>query len=706
MLDDRNPRIEKLRSHVLGLGEIGMRSAEGSLLWARGWLENRSAESNLLRRGLSKSHLLVHSTPVIDEGELLVGKPCYRILTPEEQAELDGFVRSAEPAMASLDGQASHMTVDYEKLLRIGIVGIQKEIDGCLERLDPQDPADLPKEQFYRACLATLSAVVTYAGRYAAEAEAQADRCADALRQVELCRIAETCRRVPEHPVETFEQALQSVHFVTFCLEGLYQYGRPDRYLWRFYQEDLKAGRIDADRAQELIDCLCILMNEFTQKGLAVGLMVGGSDAEGRSVANPLSRMFLESIDHTRLSYPGIGLCFTPDAPEDLLELGCRLLGKGYSHPALFNDAVIRKGLLQLDLPPEEACSYIHSTCVEITPIASSAVWVASPYINLLQLLLDILSDPSPAVEADFEGLLLAWRSHLHETIVREARVQNLMQMERQNHGGDPLVSCFVNDCLARGLDVDQGGARYNWIMPSFVGLANLADSLAAVRQLVFEERRFRLEELHGILSANFTGHEALRQEILNRLPKYGNDFDPVDDLVCRITEWIVEETEKMKTFRGGRLIPSLFCWVMHERLGSHTGASPDGRLDGFPLGDGSGPAQGRERNGPTASILSSTKWEQDRFIGGIAVNLKFTKSMFHEESLPKIMTLVRTFMSRGGFELQLNVVDRETLLKARAHPDQHRDLVVRIGGYSDYFVHLSPAMQDELILRSEHGTS
>ncbi len=298
---------------------------------------------------------------------------------------------------------------------------------------------------------------------------------------------------------------------------------------------------------------------------------------------------------------------------------------------------------------------------------------------------------------------MAAYRSRLADKVRREAIDQNRQQMDRLRLGGDPLVSCFVNDCLPRGLDVDQGGARYNWIMPSFVGLANLADALTAIRTLVYEERSVSLEALARALRDNYAGDEALRQRILNRAPKYGNDDPAADACALEIAEWIKGEVRRHRTYRGDRFIPSLFCWIMHEREGSITAASPDGRLCGFPLGDGSGPAQGREKKGPTASILSSTKWEHAPFIGGIAVNMKFSQRMFGPQSLPKMLDLIRTFMDRGGFEFQVNVVDRDTLLKARQNPESYRDLVVRIGGYSDYFVNLTPAMQEEVILRTEH---
>jgi formate C-acetyltransferase len=713
------PRIIHLREHALyDSHPIWWFGEYGDLLRCRGWLEHHDAPSHIARRARAKAYALRHARPAIDPGELLVGKPDPAPLTAEERQELDQHRATTMRAMPRLQGQASHMAIDYEKLLRLGASGVQDQIRGLRRGLNLELPGDIDRDQFYLACLDALDGLLAFADHYAEEAERQADDCPDAARRDELREIARVCRKVPRYPAGTFHEALQSMHFVTFCLEGLYQLGRPDRTLIEFYRRDVARGALTPQAAQELIDCLCILFNEYIPKGLAVGLMVGGADALGRDVTNELTRMFIESIGHTRMIYPGVGLCVTEDTPPDLLERAAELLGEGLSHPALFNDRVITQGLIGYGLPPADACQYIHSTCVEITPVASSAVWVASPYINLVQLLLDLFGIPplsaSPETLPDdgrpleeryptYDALVAAYRARLAAKVRREAIDQNRQQMDRLRLGGDPLVSCFVNDCLARGLDVDQGGARYNWIMPSFVGLANLADALMAVRALVYEERSLSLGALADALRGNYAGDEPLRQRILNRAPKYGNDDPAADACALEIAEWIKAEVRQHRTYRGDRFIPSLFCWIMHEREGSVTAASPDGRLCGFPLGDGSGPAQGREKKGPTASILSSTKWEHAPFIGGIAVNMKFSRRMFGPESLPKMVDLIRTFMDRGGFEFQVNVVDRDTLLAARRNPESYRDLVVRIGGYSDYFVNLTPAMQEEVILRTEH---
>jgi formate C-acetyltransferase len=262
----------------------------------------------------------------------------------------------------------------------------------------------------------------------------------------------------------------------------------------------------------------------------------------------------------------------------------------------------------------------------------------------------------------------------------------------------------LIDDCIDNQTDFNAGGARYNWIMPSFVGIANLVDSLYALRELVFESGEYTVKQLKSILDSNFDGNEALRARINGTIPKYGNDIDDVDKLFAIITEHIISECAKYTSIHSNAaVIPSAFCWVKHEEMGRATGATPDGRTCGFPLGDGSGPCQGREKNGPTASILSSTKWEHYKMIGGIAVNMKFSKMSMGTHSADVLKSIIKTYIKRGGFELQINVTDKETLEKALVNPEEYDDLIVRIGGYSDYFTKLSPEMQKEVILRTEH---
>ena len=647
-------------------------------------------------------HMFATLTPNITDGELIVGE-CVSGLNDHERREWDDVYHkiSYEECMRAGRGQDSHMAIDYPLLLSLGIKGIIKRIDRLLAVCEAE------KAEFYNACKLCLLAVTEHSRRYSELALSLADK-AEGERKAELIKIAEICAKVPAEPAESFYEAVQSVHFVSYCLSlnpfrmghQQFQLGRPDRYLLPYYERDINSGAITPEYAQLLLDCLGIQINMRVPSGLSSGYMVGGRDGDGNIVANALTEMLMRVVDDIRLVYPAVGLCYTCGMDEKYLDIACEILSHGCSHPAIFNDDIIARGMMHYGVPIEAAREYIHSTCVEITPIAASNVWVASPYTNMAQLLLDTMTEEHGSFEEHFSSLL----ERLDQHIRRNFEAENNTRRHRAENSMNPLLSCFVRDCLGRGLDIERGGAEYNWIMPSFVGMANLVDSLYALKTVVYDKREMTLAEMCAALDANFIGYEEVRGRLLNSVPKYGNDMDEIDGLFGRITQHIVTECEKYKGMHtNGNLIPSVFCWVMHERFGRDTGATPDGRCAGFPLGDGSGPCQGREHNGPTASILSSTKWAHYPLLGGVAVNMKFSKSTFTAQSLTVMKGLILAYLERGGFELQINVTDADTLKRAAERPEEYRDLVVRIGGYSDYFTRLSKEMQSEVILRTEH---
>lgn len=636
-------------------------------------------------------------TPVIADEELIVGRALSRLSPDDELLWKNTYepISDAAEEQAGI-GQDSHMAIDYAMLLQLGVNGVLKKI-----KSKPQTP-------FYVSCSKCLEGVLLLSQRYAAAAAQQAEQCSDVRRKQELYRISEICSKVPAEPASTFYEAVQCAHFVTYCLSNApirayyqqYQLGHIDRYLLPYYEKDLSEGILTKEEAQTILDCLGIQINRRVPRGLSSGYMVGGRDEQGNTVYNDLTIMGLQVIGDIRLVYPAVGLCWHKDMPDTCLEKACELLAQGCSHPAIFNDDIITEGLMSYGVPEAEAHNYIHSTCVEITPVGASNVWVASPYTNLPQILLDLMD-----CEYDtFDQLFQSVCSRLGEIIEENYHIFNAKRQYRSEHCYNPLLSCFVNDCLENGVDIEQGGARYNWIMPSFVGMGNLADSLFAVKTVVFDHKECTMKQLKQMLEENFEGNEPFRLRLLNKIAKYGNDDDSVDGLVKDLTARLVSECRKhTPMFRNARLVPSVFCWVKHEMFGSETGATPDGRKAGFPLGDGSGPCQGREHHGPTSSILSSTKWSHKELIGGVAVNMKFSKKHMQPSSRDKIIALIKAYMARGGFQMQINVTDAETLRRAKVMPEQYSDLVVRIGGYSDYFVHLSANMQDEVILRTEH---
>ena len=659
--------------------------------------------SDYLRYGEAFYYAFSELTPNISNGELIVGKIENKLTDFEKGEWEEKYSQIArQRCLKTGIGQDSHMAIDYDLLLSLGLRGI-------IERIEKYQK-NCTKEQFefYSAARTCLLAIIKHSENYAVLAKTLAEKEQDKVRKEELLQIASNCKKVPAEPAESFFEAVQSVHFVTYCLSlnplrlgpQQFQLGHPDRYLFPFYQKDIERGLLTKETAQLLLNCLGIQINVRVPNGLSSGYMVGGRDKDGNVVANELTEMLMQVIDDINLVYPAVGLCYTEEMPESYLKKACEILSHGKSHPAIFNDDVISKGLQSYGVPENESHDYIHSTCVEITPVGSSNVWVASPYTNMAQLLLDTMTQEYDSFESHLEHLFKLLDSSIEYNFLW----QNGDRKHRKENSMNPLLSCFVNDCLLRGEDIEKGGARYNWTMPSFVGMANLIDSLFVLKKIVYEEKRYTVCGLKEILDNNFKGNEDLRAHLLYDIPKYGNDIDEIDEYFQIIVEHIVAECKKHEgIYCSGDIIPSVFCWIMHERFGSETGATPDGRVAGFPLGDGSGPCQGREMNGPTASILSSTKWDHHKLIGGVAVNMKFSKSSLGKNSLSVMQSLIKAFMMRGGFEIQINVTDKEILERAIKYPDEYRDLVVRIGGYSDYFVKLSPQMQQEVILRTEH---
>ena len=490
---------------------------------------------------------------------------------------------------------------------------------------------------------------------------------------------------------------------------GLTCPGRMDRTLNDFYLADLAAGRIKREEALECICSLFIQMNMILHPGSAVAIMVGGRDADGNDTTNELTYLCLIARKLTKLVYPTVGLAWHSDSPPKLLNFACRIISTGIGDPAFFNDELISDGLQDHGVAQADSINYMNSTCVEIKPVGTSHIWVTAPYYNCPQALLDVLdevADGSIKPPETYDGLADLVRGNLRQKIGTEAQHLNNVWNRRAETGCFPLASCFIKDCLANGVDFDRGGARYNWVENSFVGLANLADSLYAVKHLVYDSREMSLADLRNIVNTDFTENEDLRLRILSKLPKYGNNNDEIDDFAVEWADFLTELTESF-TVGVHRYVPGYFCWVVHERMGSETGATPDGRTAGFPLADGAGAAQGREKNGPTASILSTTKWSHRKALGGLVHNLKFSRSTLRSDSdLLALRSLIETYMKNGGFEIQVNVVNSDELRDAQKHPDRYQDLVVRVAGYSDYFVHLNPNMQEEVIARTEHSLS
>ena len=666
-------------------------------LHVKGW-SLASGKNSLYRRACAYAYVYENMKPVICDQELIVGQPDYAPLIDEEAREWENLSKYAH-MMPSDGGRRDHKSLDFAKLLRLGVDGLLNEIDSYRSGLDALDGRNQDRINFYNCAERELKGLLVLAERYADYALLLAET-AEELRKKELLEIAAILRKVPRHPADTFREALQSIHFYSFVLGGLYQCGHPDRYLLPYYENDIRNGILTSLHAQELIDCFCLMYSTYVNSSSSVGFMVGGVDEHGKLVENELTAMFLGSIPHTRSADPSIGFCVTEQTSPQLLGYAAALLAEGYSHPAIYNDTLITKALQKYGVNKADSHNYIHSCCVEITVDKKSDVWVVSPYHNLLQYFLDVLEENPDA--ASTTDLLEALRSRVRQRIIEHNDWQNLCQLERSHNGGEPaLVSCLVEDCLKRGSGIHAGGAVYNWTQPNFLGTANVVESLLTVERLVFREKKLSIRDLLKILQENFAGNEALRREIITKGSHFGVCDEEADRLFQEVTRMIAGGCKEIRNYRGDILIPAMFSYNEHIRYGSRTGASPDGRLQREPLADGSGPVQGRDILGPTAMLCSVTAWDHAPFLGGIAMNLKLQKGDRPEKTAKALEALIRGYLQRGGMELQVTAVNADELEDAMVHPENHRNLLVRVGGYSDYFVTLPPQLQKEILSRN-----
>ena len=567
-------------------------------------------------------------------------------------------------------GQTGHAEPFYDDLFRIGLDGLREKT------------SHLPS---FRRAAEGISVMIEHAAQQAVTPE-----------------VADACRHIAHQPPATFREAIQLVWFLMVAIQigdraALVGPGRLDRRLIGFYEADLAAGRITRDEALRMIETIYLFINTSCPRGLAYAVMCGGNGCW-----NELTYLSLEALRNTRLVYPSVGLCWEHDTPEALKKLAVDLIAEGISNVGIFNDKLIRNSMIRYGVPPEDAHEYINSTCVEITPCGASNVYVASPYFSLCAILLKTLQSSQAESYTEFRAEYLR---NLGEEIERAVAEQNSFRRERAARSRRPIQSLFTRDCIARGLDIEEGGARYNWVECSFVGLANLADSLTVIRREVFEQKNLTLAGLAAELERDFAGNEPLRQRLLNGSPKYGNGNQEVDGEIPPIVEAIAAMCAKYRMEPDdSHFIPGTFCWEMHQRLGAECGATPDGRRAGFPFADGAGPAQGREQEGPTAAVNSVCSWSHLPMLGGSAFNQRYTAAAVGSPAArEKLKQLIDIFIQFGGFETQVNVLDAETLEAAQLRPEEYRDLVVRIGGYTDYFTGLPPEMQAEIIMRTRY---
>jgi formate C-acetyltransferase len=412
--------------------------------------------------------------------------------------------------------------------------------------------------------------------------------------------------------------------------------------------------------------------------------------------------MFLTALDHIHMPDPNGALAVSSETSDEILRYAADILSHGVTHPAFFNDEVIVDSLQKYGCSREDAVNYIHTTCAEISVVGKTRSHTTPMQIDLpviLERCVERMGDGG-----DFEALKSLYVQAIEEQISKDSLRYVMRMLEASRNGNEPMrTSCLVSNCIQRGRSIYEGGERYSFLQPNLVGFATAVDSLVAIRELVYAEKSLAMTEFLRIVRSDFAYEEALRQRIVHKLPHYGNDYPTSDKMAKWLADSIAGIFQKSRLLAGKMMMPGTFSYVDHANLGAQCGATFDGRRKGFSYSDGCSPAQGRDVSGPTAMILSLTSWDQSAFLGGMVVNIKFTHEHLRGEQRDNFIAILRAFIERGGIEMQVNVVDRKTLQDAYEHPENYGNLVVRIGGYSDYFVRLSDALKLEIIKRTEY---
>ncbi|MHB8970146.1 MAG: trans-4-hydroxy-L-proline dehydratase [Pirellulaceae bacterium] len=639
-----------------------------------------------------------------------------------------------------MEQRAPGHTVLDDKIYGKGLLVFKAEIETAIAALDfLTDPLAYDKREALKSFDIACDAVILLAERHAALASAMAANESNPSRRAELEKIASGCRQVPAQAPRDFQEALQYYWFCHLAviteLNGWDSLspGHLDQHLLPFYERGLADGSLSPAAARELLECFFIKFNNHPappKVGVTAAesgtytdfanINLGGLLRDGTDGVNPLSHLLLDIVDEMHLLQPSSNIQLSRKSPDAFLKHTLRVVRKGYGFPSVFNaDAVVQEQLRQ-GKSLEDARAGGCSGCVEVGAFGKEA-YILTGYFNMpkcLELALHNGVDPltgqqlgprtgDPGTFQSFEEVFAAWRAQFHRFLEIKLRGNRLIERMYATQMPAPFLSVLIDDCIARGCDYNAGGARYNNTYVQFVGLGTISDSLSAIRQACFAEdtghTTLLLSDLVRALDADFNGHDPLRQRLLHKTPRYGNDDDAADDLMVRVFNTCFEELDGRPDTKGGRYRIEMLPTTCHVYFGSVTGALPDGRPARRPVSEGISPVQGADRLGPTAVLRSAAKMDHLK-AGGTLLNMKFTPSLVaDEEGLDRWARLVRTYFRMDGHHIQFNVVRAETLRVAQTRPEEHRDLIVRVAGYSDYFCDLSTDLQEEIIGRTEH---
>ena len=675
-----------------------------------------------------------------------------------------------------------HVTVKYEEVLAVGYEGIIKKAEQELSECNVGDGDYAERSHFLQAVILSCQAVIEYARRYSTLAQEMAERCTDAARKEELLRIAENCSRVPAKGAQNFYEACQSFWFVQQLIQlessgHSISPGRFDQYMYPHYKKDMENGNISREFAQELMDCIWVKLNDlnkcrdavsaegFAGYSLFQNLIAGGQNKEGEDVTNDLSFMCIQASMHVRLPQPSLSVRVWNGSPHEFLIKAAELTRTGIGLPAYYNDEVIIPSLQNRGLSLEDAREYNIIGCVEPQKAGKTEGWHDAAFFNMcrpLELVFangedkgEMVGVPTGEVTemSSFEEFYNAYKKQMEYCISLLVNADNAIDVAHAKRCPLPFLSCMVDDCLKRGKSVQEGGAVYNFTGPQGFGIANMADSLFAVRKLVYEEKNVTMEEMKEALAWNFgkgldqqsvsdtaeavlrkmkdagqkidentvssilkavmnaqPGEEKMKRyeeihNMIEEVPKFGNDIPEVDYFARDVAYTYTKPLQNYKNPRGGQFQAGLYPVSANVPLGGQTGATPDGRYAHTPVADGVSPSAGKDVNGPTAAATSVSRLDHFIVSNGTLFNQKFHPSALSgREGLEKFVALIRSYFDQKGMHMQFNVVDRDTLIDAQKYPEKYKHLVVRVAGYSALFTTLSRSLQDDIIRRTEQG--
>ncbi|MDH5374274.1 MAG: glycyl radical protein [Candidatus Bathyarchaeota archaeon] len=636
------------------------------------------------------------------------------------------FMEQRAPGHAVLDDTIYHK----------GLLGFKEEIKNKLNNLDYfGDPDAYSKEQELKAMQIAADALIIFAERHAEKARELGEVEKNPRRKKELRKITDVCSHVPAHPPRDFWEALQMYWFIhigvitELNVWDSFSPGRLDQHLYPFYKKDLTEGKMTKEFAKELLECFWIKFNnqpappkvDITQEQSGTYqdfalINVGGLKEDGSDGVNELSYLILDVLEEMRLIQPSVCIQLSSKNPHRFLKRALEVVKTGFGQPSIFNTDVIIQEFLRAGKSMKDARAGGPSGCVTISAFGKESCTLTG-YCNwpkIFELTLNNgidsqnakqigLQTGDPSSFTSFDELMTAYKKQLRYFVDLKVKGNNIIERLYANYMPAPFMSLLFDDCIAKAKDYHDGGPRYNSTYIQGVGIGTLTDSLSAVKHHVFDTKKLTMKELLDMLKNNFDGSQKIQRMLLNETPKYGNDDDYADSIAWSIFEEYFDVVDGRPNTKGGEYRVNLLPTTVHIYFGRVTGATPDGRKAGEPLSDGISPSQGADKNGPTAVIKSAAKIDHTK-TGGTLLNQKLMPQLLaDEEGIDKLAHLVRTYFRLGGHHIQFNVVDAETLREAQKNPEKYRDLIIRVAGYSDYFVDLDKELQDEIIARTEH---